>query len=113
MKLSNTIGLFDDANFTGYLSGYKWNGFDDPYFEKDEADRVAAYINEMEKENESGCWMEYDEEKDAYCYYYHDDKESPHPAEEWQGVDIDIDGAVHHLYRIGGGSWCWMTDDEE
>ena len=111
MKLSTTIGLFDDASFTGYLSDYIWNGFDDPYFEKDEADRVVAYINEMEEANDSRCWMEYNEEADAY--YYHDDKESPLPVAVWFGEDIDIGGVPYHLYNIGGGSWCWMTDGPE
>ena len=97
-----TIDEYPKA-YIGYTSGKLWNGFATPYFEKDEAIRVAEGFN--------GCAefpMQYDE---IYDQFYILNTETTE-LETWKGTDMPTENGIKHLYGIGAYSWVWdrVTD---
>lgn len=99
-----TIGEYPKA-YIGYTSGKLWNGWATPYFELDEAKRVAEGFNECAEYP-----MEYD---DIYDQFYILDKETEE-LETWKGNDISTAEGIKHLYGIGAYSWVWdeATDQD-
>lgn len=95
-----TIGDFADA-YIGYTSGYLWNGWATPYFEKDEAERVVAGYNEL-----ALFPMYYDADSDSYKT----DDVDGFDGDCWQGEDIQTEDGTKHLYGIGAYSWVWDDD---
>ena len=92
-----TIDCFPKA-YIGYTSGRLWNGWATPYFEKDEAIRVAEGNNETAE-----FPMQYDE---VYDQFYILDTETG-DLETWKGEDIRTTEGIKHLYGIGAYSWIW------
>ena len=95
-----TIDSFADA-YIGYTSGYLWNGWATPYFEKDEAERVVASYNELAE-----LPIYYDAKIDAFKI----DELMGFDGTEWQGEDIQTEDGIKHLYGIGAYSWVWDDD---
>ena len=92
-----TIGEYPKA-YIGYTSGRLWNGWATPYFEKEEAMRVAEGNNETAEYP-----MQYDE---IYDQFYVLDTEIAE-LETWKGEDIQTAEGIKHLYGIGAYSWVW------
>ena len=92
-----TIGEYPKA-YIGYTSGRLWNGWATPYFEKEEAIRVAEGFNETAE-----YLMQYDE---VYDQFYVLDTETTE-LEKWKGEDIQTAEGIKHLYGIGAYSWVW------
>lgn len=92
-----TIGECPKA-YIGYTSGKLWNGWATPYFEKEEAIRVAEGFNECAE-----FPMQYDE---VYDQFYVLDTETS-DLETWKGEDILTNEGIKHLYGIGAYSWVW------
>ena len=99
-----TIDCYPKA-YIGYTSGKRWNGWATPYFELEEAKRVAEGNNEMAEYP-----IEYDE---VYDQFYILDKETAE-LETWKGEDIRTAEGIKHLYGIGAYSWIWdeATDQD-
>lgn len=89
-----TIADYFDKPVHGYSNGQHWNGWEKPYFEKEEADRIAATFGDIQ----------YEAEKDAYIW---PQAEPDEPADVFDAVTIEIDGRVKRLYGIGAGYWTW------
>lgn|SRR5574342_866808 len=92
----------EGPDFVGYHKGQKWNGFAVPFFDKCEADKVAARV------------VETGESYQAHCFYKKEDEFVlvPHgvpcyAGEKTRGEDIVVDGATVHVYGIGAGGWTW------
>lgn len=98
-----TIGEYPKA-YIGYTSGKLWNGWATPYFEKEEAIRVAEGFNECAEYP-----MQYDE---VYDQFYILDKETEE-LEKWKGEDIVTAEGTKHLYGIGAYSWVWDEESVE
>ena len=92
-----TIGEYPKA-YIGYTSGRLWNGWATPYFEKEEAIRVAEGFNECAE-----FPMQYDE---VYDQFYILDTETS-DLETWKGEDILTNEGIKHLYGIGAYSLTW------
>lgn len=92
-----TIDCYPKA-YIGYTSGKLWNGWATPYFEKEEAIRVAEGFNECAE-----FPMQYDEIYDQFYARYDDDYEI------WKGEDIQTADGIKHLYGIG--AYCWIWDE--
>lgn len=92
-----TIGEYPKA-YIGYTSGKLWNGWATPYFEKEEAIRVAEGFNETAE-----FPIQYDE---VYDQFYILDTETS-DLETWKGEDISTTEGIKHLYGIGAYSWVW------
>jgi len=88
-----------DPIFEGYTYGACWNGWECPYFTKEEALRVIEQYNS----EEDPMW--YDEEKDAFGYTTDDG------TEYWEAEDYKIDGQKLILYPIGAWYWIWDEYD--
>lgn len=71
-----------------------WNGWACPYFEKQEVERMPAWLPEFDD------GLVYDEATDTFTTTY--DLDAP---ESFTGTDID----GMHLYPIDNGSWTWTT----
>lgn len=93
----------DEARFAGYTFGQKWNGFECPMFEKDQADSIMRHIETQ------GYTTSYDEATDTYKWQ-HEDDESPHAC---QGRDIQYryHSGTCHVYAIGAFEWTWRLID--
>ena len=92
-----TIGEYPKA-YIGYTSGRLWNGWATPYFEFDEAKRVAEGFNEC-AENP----IQYDE---VYDQFYILDKESGE-LEKWEKTLAITPEGTKYVYGIGAYSWVW------
>ena len=89
--------------FEGYTTSNKWNGWQCPLFNKENADKICkAYNNEF-------CQMRYDEENDCYVADYPVDEYT----EKYEGRDYIVNGKVEHLYPIGSHEWCWAMAEQE
>ena len=92
-----TIGEYPKA-YIGYTSGRLWNGWATPYFEFEEAKRVAEGFNECAEYP-----IQYDK---VYDQFYVLDTETSE-LETWKGEDIHTTLGIKHLYGIGAYSWVW------
>ena len=99
-----TIGEYPKA-YIGYTSGKRWNGWATPYFEFEEAQRVAEGFNECAEYP-----IQYDE---VYDQFYILDNESGE-LEKWPGEGIHTADGIKKLYGIGAYSWVWdeITDQD-
>lgn len=89
--------------FEGYTTSNRWNGWQCPLFNKENADKICkVYNNEF-------CEMRYDEENDCYIADYPVDEYS----EKYEGRDYVVNGKVEHLYAIGSHEWCWAMAEQE
>lgn len=80
----------------------RWNGWACPYFDFDEASRMAGEFAGINPDEE----MAYDPERD--CFFVSYAGEGGDVIEEYYGVDAD--GEV--LYPIGNALWIWTLLDE-
>lgn len=97
-----TIGEYPKA-YIGYTSGRLWNGWATPYFELEEAKRVAEGFNETAEYP-----IQYDE---VYDQFYILDQESGE-LEKWEKTLAITSEGTKYLYGIGAYSWVWdeVTD---
>ncbi len=98
-----TIGEEPKA-YIGYTSGRLWNGWATPYFEKEEAIRVAEEFNKCAEYP-----MQYD---DVYDQFYILDMETKE-LEKWEGIDYHTAEGIKHLYGIGAYSWVWDEANDQ
>ncbi len=90
--------------FHGVDSGQNWNGWACPLFPLDEANRLAACINESEF-----CGhMHYDATKDAFLST--PDEQDEDESTETFAATVS-DGTTY--YAVGGHSWCWENVSNE
>ena len=99
-----TIDAYPKA-YIGYTSGRLWNGWATPYYEIEEAKRVAEGFNECAEYP-----MQYDK---VYDQFYVLDTETTE-LETWRGDDIHTEEGIKHLYGIGAYCWIWdkVNDDD-
>lgn len=96
--MRRSVFTIDADAYIGYTSGYLWNRWATPYFEKDEANRVVASYNELAE-----LPIYYDAKTDAFKI----DELMGFDGTEWQGEDIQTEDGTKHLYGIGACSWVW------
>lgn len=84
---------------TGYTNGQKWNGFDMPAFEKDEAKRIGEVFGDVI----------YDEAGD---FFFSDMGYPEEEPERFDGFDIVVDGETVRVYAIGAGFWTWTEEPD-
>lgn len=110
-KLRRTVfSMNDEARFIGYTAGQHWNGWACPYFTRDEAQKIVAYVNSTSS-NVADYNLRYDASEDAFKY--HDCNED---EDEVFGVYVYEDqktGEILELYAIGSHSWTWDDMFEE
>lgn len=95
------FALDDSPVFLGWTDGTSWNGFGTPSFEKEAADWLMKWFNEISLE----CKMQYDEKRDAFIWPDGKEGEEPNVVE---GHDLAIgDGKKVHVYDIGSHYWTW------
>jgi hypothetical protein len=87
--------------FKGYTANQHWNGWECPYFEMDEAKRIAEAF-----EREYGTILEYNEETDTFLLW----DEAYDEPEEFKGIDISFGGQPIRVYAIGAFGWCWVDE---
>ncbi len=96
-------GDWAEAKYPGLHSGQRWNGWAQPYFTREVAQRVIDDINNSRTMASNAEDAVYDAAKDAFLV---DDGEGN--IETFSGEDI----SGQHLYDFGGG-WCWSVDDND
>lgn len=89
-----------DVTYEGYTDGTVWNGWECPWFTKEEGMKIVAeYIQTKQLAS-------FDEYLDSFIFEM--EPEDPELAPDIAtGCDIIIDGIVLHLYAIGSCSWIW------
>ena len=104
----------EDQAFDGYdltpLLG-DMNGFDQPGFERAEADKIMALTVKMRAEaGESGYRMGFDKGLDMFIETnpkYNGEEDYP----IGEPVDVETVDGPKHLYVMGGGAWTWSRVD--
>lgn len=84
-----------ETALAAYSDGQRWNGWEMPHFEKEEADRLAALTGDLR----------YDPERDAFVQRIDGGGDSDEDV--WTAQTIRVAGADVKVYAIGAGSWCW------
>lgn len=80
--------------YVGYTSGQRWNGWECPWFELDEAQQIVA--------DAPHTGSKYNPDKDCFEQrYYADDEVYALPA-----MSILYEGKYVRVYIVGDG-WCW------
>jgi len=95
-----------------YSFGERWNGFECPYFTREQANRVLGAFNA------SGIVTVYSLETDAFYTWYQSDSETPPEAlkqleneelwERWDRQNIPTDSGTLAAWPIGAFSYTWM-----
>ncbi|MGG6449277.1 hypothetical protein [Pseudobacillus badius] len=93
------IDAIDGGIFEGYTSGDKWNGWDCPYFSKEQADNIAKA---MVKCFEVSANLNSDGE--VYSFDFCADCEQF----EFKRQTITVDGKDIDVYPIGTYHWVWQ-----
>lgn len=98
-------GILDDIvdKVTGYTAGASWNGWECPYFEKEQVDLILAaeYIRGEWRGEE--VWIEY-YDPEGMEEYSEDDDEA---YEVYRPVYILTKDGIKKTWSIGAWSWCW------
>lgn len=90
-------------SYDGYSTSNKWNGWECPLFNKENASKIC------EENSNEYCQMSYDEENDCFIADYVQDNYS----EKFNGYDYLINGKIEHLYPIGSHSWTWEKGEQK
>lgn len=88
------------VEFKAWTNGETWNGWECPYFEKSEADRLVKAWRDMEQIDNSyfqGAW--YNAVTDQFCFMCSEFEDHYY----WDALTIDNT----KLYPIGAGCWIW------
>ena len=97
-----TLDLFDfKESVTGITFNRHWNGWECPYFSKDNALRLVGLFNRHMGMDDNP--LKYDSKKDLFIY---DNGQSDDYAEYEEYEPTRIDGK--NYYQIGAYNWCWM-----
>lgn len=88
----------DDVEFEGWTADKRWNGWAMPYFETQQATKLAGLLVDQ---------LRYDPAQDAFIGSSGDEEEI------WPGHFIGLpDGGEAKVYAIGAGSWMWDILEE-
>jgi hypothetical protein len=83
-----------EGGFEGWTTGKLWNGWDMPFFESKEAERLTAHLTDSKPR--------FDEMRDAFITVAGDEEEV------WAAETVELlGGQTIKVYPIGAGSWCW------
>ena len=94
------VGINGEKIADAYVGNQKWNGWECPFFTKEEADKVAEHLK-----TNCDCIVEYDADKDEYKTRYKDD--DVEDTEIWDATTVETVDGRKHVYCIGGWAWCW------
>ena len=102
-EFKKAVFFIDDIseNRKGFTCGQYWNGWECPYFEKEES---ADIINSVLGYRGSA---HFDESEDSF----HVQLEEGDEPEIFKGLDIVVISEIKHVYPIGAFSWCWMKNN--
>ncbi|WP_291566906.1 MULTISPECIES: hypothetical protein [unclassified Clostridium] len=89
------FNIDNEKPYLGYTNGETWNGWECPYFTKQEADKIISYC----VENEIKAY--FDISRDTYYI------ETSDVLEAYKGHDIVYNNKTLHVYGIGSCVWCW------
>lgn len=102
MFCSGRFTLADsDELFIGWTDGRRWNGWEMPRFERNEAERLIEWLGEER--------ARFDAERDAFVTVSQDGEEEVWPAESV----LISDGSKLAVYGVGAGAWIWDRVEQE
>ena len=84
--------------FSGYTQDYYWNGWECPTFDRENTEKILAWVAS------TGCETLFNEDEDAAVVI---DPNNDGEAEVFEGYDISVDGETIHVYAVGAYSWIW------
>lgn len=109
VKFTKAIFSIDAGNseeHVGYHTGELWNGWGNPSFEKDVAEKVVNEFNQVHEEfGEPGDRFEWD--GDALIHF-----QDGEPYRIQPDV-IDFEGRKVTVYPIGNNQFCWWIEECE
>lgn len=86
-----------DAELPAFGRNERWNGWCMPYFKMEDALKLNDSLH---------LGLAFDPAKDAITWLEDGEIATVH------GVDVEVDGKIHHVYPVGAGSWCWDEVEE-
>lgn len=90
------LDAIEDQTFPGYTFGDDWNGFEVPYFEKAEADKIMQALKGSYK---NGTYV-----------FDSGDEDDP---DEYEVQTIDTVDGPKEVYAIGAYGWTWSSPEQE
>jgi hypothetical protein len=94
-------GVNLDAPIDAYTRGDRWNGFECPFFTREQAASLARLWRAAVH-----CSAEYYAARDEWVFYEPEDRD--HPMRAVGQDEVDAEGRSLRVYCIGGWAWCWI-----
>lgn len=91
--------------FRGWTFGGEWNGYERPYFEKSEADRISLMNRQLRHGGVEVQTVRYHPVGD---YFLMREPGAVRGGERVRGQTIQTTSGPRHVYAIGNGSWVWQ-----
>lgn len=85
----------EELKFIGYSNGDCYSAGFSPYFDKEEANKIAETYSDLT----------YNEKDDTFVL--NDKMLGEESIEIFKGIDIEYQGSLIHVYQIGEG-WTWI-----
>ena len=102
--VKNIFSIEGQKSFSGYYDpGRDWNGWDCPYFEWEEAQKIADWINEWSSQKQ--LKVDYDERVIISM-------EDPESQFDITGSLVDTVDGEKELFEVGTGWWIWSVHSD-
>lgn len=86
--------------YEGFTNGDRWNGWACPYFTLEVGKKIMTDL----KGQAEYTWADYNKEHDEFITNY---EGLIGDSETWEGMDIEVEGEIVHVYPIGAFGWVW------
>lgn len=95
-KARFSLDAYEGEMFEGYTRGETWNGFECPYFLRENAERIIEVFSSRQT-------AFYDEMADCFVFVSEDNSDEDE-AERFSALEV---AGIGRIYPIGAFVWAW------
>lgn len=94
-----------NLTFEGFSNGETWNGFDCPYFEFEECEKIMNAFNKENEECDVDVKIIYDSTND--CFIEQDENYDEDEYVTYEALFIETSEGSKKVYPLGTCYWMW------
>lgn len=94
-----------NLTFEGFSNGETWNGFDCPYFEFEECEKIMSAFNKENEECDVDAKIIYDSTND--CFIEQDENYDEDEYVTYEALFIETSEGPKKVYPLGTCYWMW------
>jgi hypothetical protein len=95
----------NELSFVGFSNGKTWNGFDCPYFEFEECEKIMNSFNKENEKFDLNIKIIYDSTND--CFIEQDENYDEDEYVIYESLLIETSEGTKKVYPIGNCYWTW------